>query len=418
MTGEQHVVASRAAFIPTATLFIAILATVAATARAQLDAGNPLAAGDTEYISLTPAEFAAKAPDLLNKDVEVAGDITMPSMMSRRSVGTMVDKDSGKVLVQLMAEPGSAALEWLTGGDRQAHTQGIYARGKVVTSRYYSFPVLQVTDISKESKVKAAAEHKEQVAAVENKEQAGLVKEVLPPHTNPTGEAAKAWLDRIPTTEPSYDHAKTVYENMQAHANWRGQVEVDDSRALIRGPQRPANFETYYRGVRDTGLANLFAKYPYKNSHTSWPRVMIVIEEKPKFNGGTPAEFFHNSTKTETDYTWRFRATIWMDPTQKIDVAPFNWAFSEMRYNTPYSEVPIWGQTPMLNVPPPDGVQGTADDAANPAPIAPKHPLPDSLDYRRTFHYNAIMVGNVLLDMGFRYTRTDGRVWFVEDLGK
>src|SRR6516162_349833 len=106
MTGEQHVVASRAAFIPTATLFIAILATVAGTARAQLDAGNPPTAGDTEYISLTPAEFAQKAPDLLNKDVEVAGDITMPSMLSRRSVGTMADKDSGKVLVQLMAEPG------------------------------------------------------------------------------------------------------------------------------------------------------------------------------------------------------------------------------------------------------------------------------------------------------------------------
>ncbi|HSV15214.1 MAG TPA: hypothetical protein VLI90_13225 [Tepidisphaeraceae bacterium] len=381
------------------------------------DAAAP-AGGDTQYISLTPAEFSEKAPDLLNKDVEVAGDIQLPSMMSRKSVGTMVDPTSGKVLVQLMAQPGSPALEWLVGGDRQANTHGVFARGKVVTSRYYSFPVLQLTDISKESKVKAAAEKKEQVQAVETKEAAGLAKDVLPPHTNPTGEAAKAWLDRIPTTEASYDRAKSVYQNMQDHANWRGQAEVDDNHALIRGPQRPANFETYYRGLRDTGLSNIFKKFPYQNSHTSWPRVMIVIEEKPRFNGGMPSEFFHNSTKTETDYTWRYRATLWMDATHKIDIAPFNWAFSEMRYNTPYSEVEIWGRTPKHNVPPAPGVEGTAGDPANPVPIATKYPLPDDPAYHRTFHYNTIMVGNLLLDMGFNYNRQDGRVWFVEDIAK
>src|SRR5205807_279034 len=101
--------------------------------------------------------------------------------------------------------------------------------------------------------------------------------------------------------------------------------------------------------------------------------------------------------------------------THSIDIAPFNWAFSEMRFNTPYSEVPIWGQTPKLNVPRPPGMTPPAD-ATTASPIAPKQPLPDSVDYRRTFHYNAIMVGNVLLDMGFNYNRPDGRVWFVEDL--
>jgi hypothetical protein len=29
-----------------------------------------------------------------------------------------------------------------------------------------------------------------------------------------------------------------------------------------------------------------------------------------------------------------------------------------------------------------------------------------------------MMVGNVLLDMGFNYNRPDGHVWFVEDLAK
>jgi hypothetical protein len=207
---------------------------------------------------------------------------------------------------------------------------------------------------------------------------------------------------------------------MKAHANWRAQAEADDNRAIIRGPERPANFETYYRGLRDTGLSNLFAKFPYKNSRTSWPRVMIVIEEKPKFNGGMPSEFWHSSSKTETDYTWRFHATVWTDATHSIDIAPFNWAFSETRYNTPYSEVPIWGRTPKLNVPPPEGAPAlsSTQPTASPSAVAPKYPLPETPDYHRTFHYNTIMVGNLLIDMGFNYNKPDGRVWIVEDIAK
>ena len=396
---------------------LVVILSIAAAAFAE-DASGPATPSDVEYISLTPAEFVEKAPDLLNKDVEVSGDIQLPAMMSRKSVGTMIDKTSGKVLVQLIAKPGSPALEWLVGGDRQTKTQGIFARGKVVMVRDYKFPVLDVSDISRESKVKAAAEKKEQVKAIETKDEAGLIKDVLPPHTNPSDAAAKAWLDRVPTTSPSYDRAKSVWDNMQAHANWRMQADADDTRAIIRGPERPANFETYYRGLRDTGLSNLFAKFPYRNSSTSWPRVMIVIEEKPKFNGGMPSEFFHSTSKTETDYTWRFHATVWMDPTHRIDIAPFNWCFSEMRYNTPYSEVPIWGRTPKLNVPAPAGFTAPPGTQPVAAPIAPKYPLPESPEYHRTFHYNTIMVGNLLLDMGFRYTRPDGRVWFVEDIAK
>jgi len=355
---------------------------------------------------------------LLNKDVEVAGDITLPRMMGPKSVGTMVDKASGKVLVQLVAKPGSPALGYLIGGDRATKTQGVFARGKIVMVKDHPMPVLDLTDVSKESKVQAAAAGKARVESITNKDKEGLVKDVLPPHTNPSGEAAKAWLDRVPTTSPSFNRAKSVWENMEAHAKWRGQAEADDRRAIIRGPDRPADFETYYRGVRDTGLANLFAQSPYRNSSTSWPRVMIVIEEKPKFSGGMPSEYFHSSSKTDTDYTWRFHATVWTDATHSIDIAPFNWAFSEMRYNTPYSEVPIWGRTPKQNVPPPAGI--TVSPTTQPAavPIAPKTPLPDTPDYHRLFHYNTIMVGNVLLDMGFNYNRPDGRVWFVEDLAK
>jgi len=393
---------------PTGSAALAILG-IAAAALAQ-DSGQP---AEVQYISLTPAEFAEKAADLVGKDVEVAGDIVVPAMLSPKSVGTMVDKDTGKVLVQLTAKPGSPALQWLMGGDRKTKNQGVYARGKVAMVK--GSPVLDLTDISKQSKVKAAAELKARTQAISDKDQAGLVKEVLPPHTNPSDAAAKAWLDRVPPTSPQFDRAKTVWDNMKAHANWRAQTEADDRRAIIRGPDRPANFETYYRGVRDTGLKDLFKDAPYQNSQTTWPRVMIVIEEKPVLHGGMPSEYWHNQgSKTEEDYTWRFRATVWTDATHKIEIAPFNWAFSEMRCNTPYSEVPIWGHTPKLNVPHAEPVNAGPDAAPTPG----RYPLPDSPEYRRLFHFNTIMVGNVLLDMGFNYNRPDGRVWFVEGLAK
>ena len=75
-----------------------------------------------------------------------------------------------------------------------------------------------------------------------------------------------------------------------------------------------------------------------------------------------------------------------------------------------------------LRVAAPDGdfgaETGFAGDALAAGPVAPNQPLPDRPDYRRLFHFNTIMVGNVLLDMGFNYNRPDGRVWFVEDLAK
>jgi hypothetical protein len=400
------------------TVALAVALLVVGTGAGAQDAPSARRGSEVQFIALTPAEFAEKAAELVGKDVEVGGDIEVPRMLSPRSVGTMVDKASGKVLVQLVAGPGSRALEWLAGGGRDK-SQGVYARGKVVMVKDHPMPVLDLAEISKESKVKAAAETRARTQAIGDKDREGLVKEVLPPHTNPSGEAARAWLDRVPVTSPDFDRAKSIWENMQNHAKWRGQAEADDRRAIIRGPERPAEFETYYRGVRDTGLKDLFKDAPYKGSTTSWPRVMIVIEEKPTLQGSIPSEYWHNKGgKTETDYTWRFRATVWTDATHRIEIAPFNWAFSELRYNTPYSEVPIWGRTSKRNVPAPEGAPVAAGDPAAPAPAAPKHPLPDRPDYHRLFHYNTIMVGNVLLDMGFNYNRPDGRVWFVEDIAK
>jgi hypothetical protein len=316
----------------TASLLLSILGATTATLAQETPAQPPPAQppastpapSDSGYTSLTPAEFAEKASTLLNKDVEVNGDIIVPRMLSPKSVGTMVDS-SGKILVQLIAKPGSPALEWLAGGDRVTKNQNVFVRGKIVMSRGNPNPVLDVSDISKDSKVAAAAENKAHREAIVSKDEAGLVKEVLPPHTNPSDAAAKAWLDRVPPTSPQFDRAKSVWDNMQAHANWRAQTEADDARAIIRGPDRPANFETYYRGVRDTGLKDLFKDAPYQNSKTTWPRVMLVIEEKPKFNGGMPSEYWHNQgSKTETDYTWRFHATVWTDADHKIDIPASN----------------------------------------------------------------------------------------------
>ena len=107
----------------------------------------------------------------------------------------------------------------------------------------------------------------------------------------------------------------------------------------LRG-KRPENFETYYRGVRDTGLSMLFERFRYRDTSTLWPRVAIIIEERPELHGNIANEFFENS-KTETDYCWRFRAKVWGGPARSEDIAPFNWCFSETRF-TPYAKVPIW----------------------------------------------------------------------------
>lgn len=269
--------------------------------------------------------------------------------------------------------------------------------------------MLALTSISYESRVKAQADRKALVQAIADKDRFGAAKPLLPPHSVPTKAGWQAWLSRVPGDAPGHDQAASIWANMQSHSRHQQQVASDARLVLFRGPERPANFETYYRGVRDTGLANLFARFPYQGSESEFPRVAIVIEEKPR-PSVLPDAFFKGKGPS-TDYCWRFHAKLWIDATHPQDIAPFNWCFSETRFNVPYSRSPRWGQVPTALVTLSGKFTGKERTTG---PLPPYTPLPNTPEYKHTYSYVPVMVGNVLMDMGFSWERSDGRVWFVE----
>jgi hypothetical protein len=371
-------------------------------------------AENVKYIPLSALEFPTKARSLLNKDVEVSGDIQTPQMISQNSAGTLIDPHTGKSTVSLIiSDRNSYALVWLAGRNCKTRCPGVFARGRITMISGRSEPVLDLIDVSFESKVQAESNIQATLATLTNKDSVGKAKPVLPPHTIPTKYDWKPWLERAPRSAPSPDKSKSVLDNMKKHSEYKQQAAADDARAMIRGPERPADFQTYYRGLRDTGLSLLFDAFPYQDASTIWPRVMITVEERPQ-TAGMPNEYFEHS-KTETDYCWRFRAKVWFDAEHSVDIAPFNWCFSEMRFNTPYNEVPIWGRTPKTNM---ILAKASTGRKRTTGPTPPSTPLPDTPEYQRMFSYTTIMIGNILLDMGFEVFHSDGRVWFLEDLAK
>jgi hypothetical protein len=71
----------------------------------------------------------------------------------------------------------------------------------------------------------------------------------------------------------------------------------------------------------------------------------------------------------------------------------------------------IWGAAQKFNMIIAGGSTGLQRTKG---PKPPLKPLPNGDGYNSQFSYARLMIGNVLLDMGFVYTVSDGCGWFNE----
>ena len=78
----------------------------------------------------------------------------------------------------------------------------------------------------------------------------------------------------------------------------------------------------------------------------------------------------------------------------------------------PYADVSLWGRTPKSNM---RLIQATTGPNRTLGPNPPDTPLPGDRSYKSPFSYATVMVGNVLLDMGFSYRAPDGRAWLLDE---
>jgi len=376
---------------------------------------QPPTGGRGPFLPVQATQFVSKAQSLFGKDVEIGGAFRTPMLIragdtSVMGSGEFVDPDHpGTTYAQVtFAWADQDDIQWIVHNHCYQVCRGVFIRGTVVTTKQFPTPVLALTEISFDSKSGASAAGSQAAESIAAKDRAGAAKSVLAPGTIPEKPSWEGWAQWRNPGAPPNDPNKSVWENMTAHADFKRQQSHDQGLALFRGPDRPPELETSYRSVRDTGLWQIFQQPAFNGQgfKPEWPRVALVVEEKPKHDR-PDAMTFGFDAKFESDLCWRLHARAWTGPAKSEEIAPFNWCLSEMRFNVAYSDYSSWGASLTMST-----------DQTGPTrtlgPTPPGQPLPGK-PYTDLGSFESIMVGNMLLDMGFDNPHSDPRVWLNEE---
>src|SRR5438128_8584077 len=381
--------------------------------------------------TLVPArDWRTRAPGLIGRPVELSGDLSTQFYVDPHdgfsNTGEMRGTSWRDPLATVRFDQISTEQAWWFRKNNCLETcVGVFVRGTVVSGQRgpvwrepacrsqqppprcaaasESPPVLQMIDISFESRAGGVAVSMVQLDSAHGDTPA-VEKQLLPPGGVPTTLGPSA-VTQMPAPTPESDTG-TIWQRMQAHSLAMRQRDHNMAKGMIPGPERPANFETSYRSIRDTRLSKVFANYPWNVGRNEWPRVALVVEEAP--TGGTGTLGSLRAGQQIKDRCWRLRARLWTGPASSQDIAPFNWCLSEMRFNVSYNDVAFWGMTPK-----------TSMSEHNTGPERTLGPNPPYLPAPR-FHYDnasysdTIMLGTILLDMSFGLGMPDGRVWIVQ----
>jgi hypothetical protein len=376
------------------------------TGRTATDGGGVPA--DSGWTLVSASDWLARAPALAGRRVEVSGNLSTQLMVNPHSnfsnTGWMRDAGNKELATVMFDQIGDAEVAWMRKNRCSNTCEGVFVRGEVVSGRGSRAPILRMIDVSFESRAGGVAASMVQLEPPPANTSA-VHKQLLPPGGVPTALGASA-VTQMPETTPDSTAGKSMSQKMEDRSRSIRQRNMNIEKGQIPGPERPANFETSYRSIRDTQLSNVFVNYPWNVGRNSWPRVALVVEEKP--TGGTGALGSLQPGDKIKDRCWRLGARLWTGPAASQDIAPFNWCLSEMRFNVSYNAVALWGMTPATSM-----AEHNTGPARTQGPNPPMIPAP-------RFHYSdgsfsdTIMLGNLLLDMSFSFGVPDGRVWIVD----
>ena len=359
------------------------------------------------WIPLKAEEWAVKAPTLIGKDVEVFGDLSTQFFISRKSglnnSGWMRDSMNKELLIVLFDKASDEQIAWMTKNKCRETCPGVFVRGRVVSSRK-----LRLKEVSFESRAGLEPAGVAVAEAAVKDTSSGNAKVLLPPGTVPP-DSVYRWFTEIPSDSVADVQNQSMAARIAARADYIQNRDHNNARGRVPGPVRPADFSTTYRSIRDTRLLNVFAAYPWDVGQNSWPRVVLIVEDVSK-GGGSSSLVYKTAGEKIADKCFRVSAKLWTGPAHSEDIPPFNWCLSEMRFNTSYNEVALWGMTPKTSMSNKAmGPKGTL------GPDPPYLPAPEH-HYDQWYFPDTIMLGNLLLDMGFSFGVPDGRVWIVNQI--
>ena len=385
-----------------------IVARLTAAPQAQA-AGQPTAPKvDPQWIPVAAGEWKARAGSLVGKSVELSGKIETMILVDPKSafsnIGWMRDADGVEIAHVLFDQAGPGEIQWMAKNRCHEGCVGVFVRGVVVTVPHEREPVLRMKEISFESRAGAAPTELVSIAGGADSAAPGAEKPLLPPGGLPGTEGGANGSFAIPTPSPVESGDKSTWGQMTARSEEMRQRDYNMDRGIVPGPERSDSFETAYRSIRDTRLNNVFAAFPWNTGRDPWPRVVLIVEEKPQLG----SLLYKRPGDVIEDRCWRVSAKLWTGPAASETISPFNWCLSEMRFNEPYGDVALWGKTPKTSM-----LNQNTGAARTLGPNPPYVPAPDR-QYRDGANFDTIMLGNLLLDMGFSLGVPDGRVWIVD----
>jgi hypothetical protein len=334
---------------------------------------------------------------------QIQTDLVYEGATAEANISTGVAGPSHRVRI-LMDSISPEQVDWFRANHCNLICKGVFVRGTVVSNpfnlgrRALKYPaLLRMIDASFESRAGVAPASFVTIDAAPSGTMGN--KPLLAPGATPTvlpaGAATRVPVQQQTTTQ--VDHANAL----RARSQW-------DSQGMIPGPERPENFETPYRSIRDTHLSNVFARYPRSGNHM-WPRVALVIENGGGGNAPSINPYWRGG-EAIPDQCYRLRARLWTGPAASEDIAPFNWCLSEMRFNVAYRDLVIWAHSPASNM-----LEETTGTRVTLGPNPPAVRPPNWV-FGQYFSGDVIMLANTLLDMQFPFApRIDGRVWIVDE---
>lgn len=350
----------------------------------------------TVWTSLPAAQFHDSASVMVGRFVETYGSVSSLLLLSRtnsfNNSGWLRDSDGHELATLLFDQLGDAYLGWMRHNKcNNPACDYAYVRGQIVLD--HRNPVLRVYEISFESKTGPTS------SVVTVAPASGPTKPLLPSQTvpvayNTTRVPASDTLPQKGLLGRLVKAGVLVIKENPKHAGSAGMFRFG-SESLAK---------TYYRNVRDTELNHLFDDSQWNLGNNQWPRVALVIEEAPAHSRGLD---YGNPSAENEDACWRIRARIWTGPGTSIDVAPFNWCLSEAKLGTGFADVELWGGTPKTLIPVKTGAQRTM------GPNPPSLPAPDH--FFSLSRNEQVMLGSIMVDMGFSYGANDGRAWVLRD---
>src|SRR2546426_9508373 len=189
--------------------FCTVSPTLSATAQ---DSAAAPARAAIQYIPVKASDFAAQRLTLVGKYVELSGDFHAPTFIDNFMPGQC--RADGQVLAEVVFDKiHPEARQWIAKNMCRMTCNGVFVRGQVVFRPYTPAPVLEMTEISVESKASAPAAGSDVGAAIVAQDRRSIAKAVLPPHTIPTTSAWLGWTG-VPRVSPRYDSTRSGRGNV------------------------------------------------------------------------------------------------------------------------------------------------------------------------------------------------------------